>query len=154
MDRVETVKNNSVNVSYPTLKQRYFSADSMTIDEILSNYTLKVPEYQRNYVWDKNNWNALIQSIEENEKLNLGSIILYINDKDSAQQPKVASIVDGQQRLTTIFTLLNCLDKDKRDAYQIDKANEDENIKKCKEYMNKYVEDCTNGKFNIAKLKS
>ena len=65
---------------------------------------LTVPFFQRRYVWTEENWAELLQSFEDTTvKPFLGSIILKeLSSKES-------SIVDGQQRLTTITILAKAI---------------------------------------------
>lgn len=58
-----------------------------------------IPSYQRKYSWGKEQCEALIQDIEDNKDNTyfIGSIIWVEETKD---------IIDGQQRLTTVFLLL------------------------------------------------
>lgn len=58
-----------------------------------------IPSYQRKYSWGKEQCEALIQDIEDNKDNTyfIGSIIWVEKTKD---------IIDGQQRLTTVFLLL------------------------------------------------
>lgn len=69
---------------------------------------LKVPFFQRRYVWKEENWDELLKSIEENEDVQafLGSIIIKWGQK---REPSEATIVDGQQRLTTISLLTKAI---------------------------------------------
>ena len=85
-------------------------ANHRKVNEIfnVSNKTTvyKIPPYQREYVWDKKNWDFFINDIQDSETVNgeshfLGSIIT-INDKNS----DYIDVVDGQQRLTTISIAL------------------------------------------------
>lgn len=65
---------------------------------------LSVPFFQRNYVWNQDNWNELIETFENAEIMPfLGSIILK---EDSSQE---STIIDGQQRLTTITILAKAI---------------------------------------------
>lgn len=84
--------NNSIEVS------------SISLIELLQ-YKLKIPEYQRPYVWTKYNIEKLINQISEHnnrddEKPNfyLGSIVLHKDDDGY-------NIIDGQQRITTMQIL-------------------------------------------------
>ena len=69
---------------------------------------LKIPEYQRPYIWNVEQLDQLITDIEEHQKkakgsaYYLGSIILHAKDTE-------LNIIDGQQRLTslTLFGYLN-----------------------------------------------
>ena len=56
---------------------------------------IRIPEYQRAYVWDKGNWSALLSRIRSHSELFLGTIVIR-KEKDAFY------IVDGQQRLTTL----------------------------------------------------
>lgn len=65
---------------------------------------LSVPFFQRNYVWNEDNWKELIETFDNAEIMPfLGSIILK---EDSSQE---STIIDGQQRLTTITILAKAI---------------------------------------------
>lgn len=69
---------------------------------------LIVPFFQRRYVWDEENWDELIKTIEDNDdiKVFLGSVIIKWGEH---REPSEATIVDGQQRLTTISILTKAI---------------------------------------------
>ena len=69
---------------------------------------LVVPFFQRRYVWNEENWKELLKSIEENNTVRtfLGSVIIKWGKK---REPSEASIIDGQQRLTTISLLTKAM---------------------------------------------
>ena len=70
-----------------------------------SNVIYSVPMYQREYTWNKGQWETLFDDVYENENgYFLGSIIC-INQSDDALQSQQLEVVDGQQRLTTISIL-------------------------------------------------
>lgn len=82
------------------------------IDEVLE-MPLHIPDYQRPYKWTRKNVSALFDDIDvaiadshrpdyENFTYRVGSVILHKNDGKY-------DIVDGQQRLTALFLLLNYL---------------------------------------------
>lgn len=90
-----------------------FTTENRTLKDIfsrVSQYT--VPRYQRDYVWTTTNWRELFVDISftlsnKNEiewSHFLGTIVL-----NNARKPNLApgideyEIIDGQQRLTTIF---------------------------------------------------
>ena len=63
----------------------------------------KIPPYQREYAWAKDQWENLFNDINDNEEgYFLGSIICIENEK-------YLDVIDGQQRLTTLSILLNSL---------------------------------------------
>lgn len=69
---------------------------------------LVVPFFQRRYVWDERNWEELLKTIEDNDdvKVFLGSIIIKWGEN---REPSEATIVDGQQRLTTLSLLTKAI---------------------------------------------
>lgn len=71
----------------------------------------KVPVYQRNYSWSNVQCEKLYQDIldanRRNHKHFIGTIV-YIADFDSSNLSEVL-IIDGQQRLTTMYILLKAL---------------------------------------------
>lgn len=64
-----------------------------------------IPKYQREYIWSKNEWEAMFDDILDNSQgYFLGSIIAIKYKKES--QKIEYEIIDGQQRLTTISILI------------------------------------------------
>ncbi len=92
----------SVTVVSCTVKQ-LLSGD---ISENISSGQLKIPEYQRPYVWKKKQMNKLVSDYNNfHEKYDrelplyyLGSIILH-------KENNILNIIDGQQRITTLALL-------------------------------------------------
>ena len=80
---------------------------------------VRIPFFQRGYVWKKENWEDLLFDIIEFEKSHfLGSLILK-QQKIKSGEPKDVLVIDGQQRLTTLSILVKVLydlfDKDLQD---------------------------------------
>ena len=71
---------------------------------------VKIPFFQRTYVWDEDNWEALLVELMSQTKSTnfLGSIILK-QSKPESGKPKEVEVIDGQQRLTTLSILLKAL---------------------------------------------
>lgn len=99
-----------------------------------------IPVYQRNYTWNKNKHVKQIlsdvKSLLKNEKDShfLGTIVYAVKDGHEITERE---IVDGQQRLTTVFLMLYAL---KNIALEISKPEEAGRI--TEEYLeNKYVND-------------
>lgn len=66
-----------------------------------------IPKYQREYVWKRENWEALFNDLEDSQSgYFLGSIIC-VNRKLDALQADQLELIDGQQRFATI-SLLFC----------------------------------------------
>jgi hypothetical protein len=87
------------------------------------DYDFQVPHFQRPYAWGSEQAAELLDDLsgalerDVNEPYFLGSIVL-IKESDSA----VSSIIDGQQRLTTLtilFSVLSSLAEDKDVAAQL-----------------------------------
>ena len=78
-------------------------AEGMDSEQIL----FKIPDYQRPYVWRKENWEALFGDIIDNDSgYFVGAIICAHNDSASTDDYTVYEVVDGQQRLTTLSLFL------------------------------------------------
>jgi uncharacterized protein with ParB-like and HNH nuclease domain len=71
-----------------------FSADN--------SVSYKIPKYQREYVWNKTNWEALFDDIEESNGGHFMGSIICINTQKDSLKPAMIELVDGQQRMTTI----------------------------------------------------
>lgn len=67
----------------------------------LSNFYFRIPYFQRPYVWNEEQWKKLIESLTNEDDNFIGSIIIK---KEKNEQGY--TIVDGQQRITTICVLL------------------------------------------------
>ncbi|MGH1602045.1 DUF262 domain-containing protein [Helicobacter pylori] len=76
-----------------------------------------IPVYQRNYTWEEENCEKLLQdivSISQNKRTHfMGSItyiLHHIDDEKSLRQLQKFVIIDGQQRITTIMLLLKAIE--------------------------------------------
>lgn len=94
------------------------SAEVRDIDELFAGKIFRVPNYQRNYAWTKKNWDDFWSDIKEGLETNTdhywGTITLKITDEtyyceEEDKYFKVYEVVDGQQRLTTIYLFLLAL---------------------------------------------
>lgn len=70
-----------------------------------------IPFFQRPYVWDDKNWEELLDNLMDSKHEHfLGAIILKSEGAYSGSIPRY-SVIDGQQRLTTLSILLRaCYD--------------------------------------------
>lgn len=102
------------------------TANETTVDDILSrNHRFQVPSYQRQYSWDEEHWNDLwndLQNIEDIGTHFLGSVVI-ISSPYEPSGPNVLQLVDGQQRLATISTILSVVRELYEEASENDKAN-------------------------------
>ncbi|UOR35660.1 DUF262 domain-containing protein [Helicobacter pylori] len=83
----------------------------------LTGTIFSIPVYQRNYTWEEESCEKLLQdivSISQNKKTHfMGSItyILHLIDEEkSLRQLQEFVIIDGQQRVTTIMLLLKAIE--------------------------------------------
>ncbi|MGL2536777.1 DUF262 domain-containing protein [Helicobacter pylori] len=94
-------------------------ATQSTINDFfaLTGTIFSIPVYQRNYTWEEENCEKLLQdivSISQNKKTHFMGSITYIlhliDDKKSLRQLQEFVIIDGQQRITTIMLLLKAIE--------------------------------------------
>ena len=85
--------------------------DFLTIDKVLDSFYV-VPDYQRDYVWQESHVLTLLEDIKSNIDFDpedvesdpyfIGSIVVFSTpQKDGGKY----LLIDGQQRMTTIFLL-------------------------------------------------
>ena len=82
-----------------SIKDIYFSNKGTSI-------LYKIPIYQRNYAWEREEIHALIKDVYDSlEKpvYYIGTLVTYKRDEN------VFEVIDGQQRLTTIYIILKAL---------------------------------------------
>src|ERR1035437_7588771 len=84
-------------------------AQNKSVSELLSvdsHWRFKVPRYQREYVWRRNNWVNLFDDLYDNPPgCFLGSMLCINRHDGSSMQVQELEVVDGQQRLTTLSLL-------------------------------------------------
>ncbi|KHL87031.1 DUF262 domain-containing protein [Helicobacter pylori] len=94
-------------------------ATQSTINDFfaLTGTIFSIPVYQRNYTWEEENCEKLLQdivSISQNKKTHfMGSItyiLHWIDDEKSLRRLQEYVIIDGQQRITTIMLLLKAIE--------------------------------------------
>ncbi len=86
--------------------------NSLTVNQALSssNEQYMIPSYQRRYSWNRTQVQDLIDDIsylEGSDTHLMGSIVCLIGDHTAGINS--LDLVDGQQRLTTIVILLECI---------------------------------------------
>ncbi|WP_187871388.1 DUF262 domain-containing protein [Helicobacter pylori] len=94
-------------------------AKQSTINDFfaLTSTIFSIPVYQRNYTWEEENCEKLLQDIvgiSQNKKTHfMGSItyiLHWIDDGKSLRKLQEFVIIDGQQRITTIMLLLKAIE--------------------------------------------
>lgn len=102
-----------------------------------------VPAYQRGYRWTSNQVNQLMNDIwtwDENAKYSLQPIVISQMDDGRIE------LVDGQQRLTTIFIILRAVGLSAKDlSYQIEYQTRE----RTEEFLNNHLDDSIGSAENI-----
>lgn len=108
-----------------------FTTENRKVSDIFQRSAIyKVPRYQRDYVWKEVNWKELWIDLQftltnENEiqwSHFLGTIVLNKSNNESGLE--VYEIIDGQQRLLTLYILMIAIYKN----FKIQSENEEANI--------------------------
>lgn len=97
-------------------KKGQIDSAKVVIHEVFSRFWFRIPDYQRSYVWGKDEISELIDDVnyaaEHNNDSNyfLGSMVLR---KTMRTEEGVSfdeyELLDGQQRLTTLMLMLACV---------------------------------------------
>ncbi|WRG88942.1 DUF262 domain-containing protein [Helicobacter pylori] len=94
-------------------------AKQSTINDFfaLTGTIFSIPVYQRNYTWEEENCEKLLQdiiNISQNKKTHFMGSITYIlhliDDEKSLRKLQEFVIIDGQQRITTLMLLLKAIE--------------------------------------------
>ncbi|KMY55298.1 hypothetical protein AC623_16280 [Bacillus sp. FJAT-27231] len=93
-----------------TIDKKIEAKEILFKDLFGSKFAFKIPGYQRQYSWEKDQLEQLFEDIKEAMELKedsyfLGSVILQVIDQKS-DNSGMYDVVDGQQRLTTLTILL------------------------------------------------
>lgn len=82
-----------------------------TIKTLFHGNRFVIPDYQRRYSWRYEERIALFDDIKENLKMNhfIGTLCFHKIDSDDDIVNDFYEIIDGQQRTTTLYILLNVL---------------------------------------------
>lgn len=124
-------------------KKGQIESAKVVIQEVFSRFWFRIPDYQRAYVWGKDEISELIDDINHASEHSpdgqyfLGSMVLR---KATRSEEGVSfeehELLDGQQRLTTLMLILACI-RDRTDKAQrkstcremlFQEENEDKNI--------------------------
>lgn len=119
-----------------------------TVEQIFKK-SLTIPDYQRPYKWQAKHIKQLVDDInfikDKNQECRLGVIVLH---KDEGKDEYKYNIVDGQQRLTSLFLLLYVLNNNENPFGESNFLNNEfnhsqsvEHIKQNYEYLKSYVVD-------------
>jgi uncharacterized protein with ParB-like and HNH nuclease domain len=114
--------------------KRSLNAIDATFLELIGNGKVyKIPPFQRDYSWSKENWedlwNDFLTTEETSSPHYMGSIVLQ-NDSDFKDDDEHFIVVDGQQRLTTmtIYAIATISTLEDLIKKEIDKENNQQRI--------------------------
>ena len=101
-------------------------AGKRTINDIFNgNRILEIPFFQRAYVWGEDQWERLLEDMQNvsisNKPYFLGSVILKQQPTNTGNQVgDIRTLIDGQQRLTTlnIFFKVLCLKTNQNSTFE------------------------------------
>lgn len=119
--------------------------------ELFNNRSFQIPLYQRSYDWGYEEINQLLEDIKKVESNSpdyyLGSLIVKENDND-----KSLEVIDGQQRLTTLWLILLFLKKQPNNEISCTKENlvfkSRRKSEETLEYLSNLNERCSNNDNN------
>lgn len=103
-------------------------AGKKTISDIFNgNRILEIPYFQRAYVWKDEQWGRLLEDMEEISQQNtpyfLGSVILKQQMTSTTKSVSdVRTLIDGQQRLTTLSIFLKTLCLKNNENYKFERV--------------------------------
>lgn len=107
---------------------------SKTINEIINEgYQFIIPDYQRGYRWDESNVEALLEDIMELEYKEKGGPLYCLQPIIMKNEHDKYTLIDGQQRMTTIFFLNKYLNNPMTYSIKFQSKERDEKFKKCVE---------------------
>ena len=143
-------------------------SDKLLVKDVFSKW-FRIPEYQRPYVWDKDQVTELLDDVMQARSSNpdsqyfLGSMVLRKNAREEGSTKyEEYDLLDGQQRLTTLF-LITAVIRDLTPKNNVSRlktchdtiyqmANPDDNIperlrivfdirEQVKDFINEYVKE-------------
>jgi uncharacterized protein with ParB-like and HNH nuclease domain len=133
---------NQIKVASCTISDLFLENIVTESGETISG-NLEIPEYQRPYVWQENQIKKLLTDIKEHFESSdtplyyLGSIILHQHDN-------TLSIIDGQQRLTTLAIIQHIKDINKVPKLKYASPKTITNIKNNYNYLNSKKDELRN----------
>lgn len=93
-------------------------AEAKALNFITIEGIIKVPFFQRSYVWDEENWEELFEDLADINNYHFLGSIIFKQQNVSTGSAKEVLLIDGQQRLTTICILLKAIYDNLEDVKQ------------------------------------
>lgn len=117
---------NSSKGSKAASKTRIMDAENQTVRDLLGKYCFHVPDYQRSYSWKNENIDEflddlfnIVHSANPDARHFLGAVTMAKGDNTH----NTVDLIDGQQRMTTIFLFLYVILGEYRSSRFSDKAS-------------------------------
>lgn len=95
--------------SFQSLTVLTDSSKTFSLRELFQNNYFYIPDYQRGYSWGVDQLTDLIRDIDNISKLDHSHYTGTIVAAKNLLTPDKYELVDGQQRLTSLIILLNCI---------------------------------------------
>lgn len=85
-----------------------YSVEELFTDFLETNKQFNIPDYQRGYKWDADDIRKLLDDLQKFEDSSPNEEAFYcLQNITLIQNGKMLNVVDGQQRLTTLYILLS-----------------------------------------------
>ncbi len=108
----QTYDSEEINKLKNEISVQVKNAHDIMNDILDKDKEVTIPFYQREYVWSKELIENFIIEIssDKNEMLNIGNILISI-ENDRPGPKNIHSLVDGQQRITSLILIMNHISK-------------------------------------------
>jgi len=127
-------------------------AHDITIEEYLSYSELKIPLFQRGYVWNAEEISEFWSDLTEDGVQFLGSIILKDENYNQNKKTGFLEIVDGQQRTISTLLLLKTISRNLLVLAKTRKFQYEQNAEKQAEEINRLISK--RDRFDLTKVLS
>lgn len=123
-------------------------AEIVSVGNLLGLENLDIPPYQRPYRWSTKNVRQLLEDIllsknAGKKNYRIGSVILHENQKE-----QTLDLVDGQQRVTTLFLLQKACENNINNCLKYNHFDSFENIKNNYKFIGEWLKEYCNGQEN------
>jgi uncharacterized protein with ParB-like and HNH nuclease domain len=113
----------------PMVNESEIKSEKILVKDIFATMWFRIPEYQRPYIWSRDEVNELLDDLtfaskdKPNHEYFLGSFVFQSKKASSqnGQEFDENDLLDGQQRMTTLLMLFACM----RDLTQDSEAKKD-----------------------------
>ena len=101
----------------PVAHEHEIKSEKILVKDVFSTMWFRIPEYQRPYIWSRDEVNELLDDLtfaskdKPNQEYFLGSFVFQSKKANpaSGQMFDENDLLDGQQRMTTLLMLFACM---------------------------------------------